>query len=326
MRVAILNLNPGIDRVIYLDHPTRVGGMNRAARSLLTPGSKAANQAHVFSLLGDRVDFCTFTGGPFGAACDHLSAGEGITLHTVPTAAGVRTNTKIIDGDGACTEFNESGGPVTPEELALLKTELLQCCGKAQVLSICGSLPQGVEKDFYREIILAAREANPHLFIALDCDGEQLAKGFSAAPDLIKPNRGELAGLLSFHSLSADLSTPEQICTACGKLGGKPGEISTGNFTSILCTADVHGSVAVCPEGSWQVTAPTVPFRSFSGAGDTYLAAYLHASLAEGKPIPEALAYASAAAAARVSRPGTELPTKDDINTLTQQVTVTPIH
>lgn len=318
MRVAILNLNPGIDRVIYLDHPTRVGGMNRAARSLLTPGSKAANQARIFSMLGDEVDFCTFTGGPFGAACDHLSAGEGITLHTVPTAAGVRTNTKIIDGDGACTEFNESGGPVTPGELALLKTELLGCCGKAQVLSICGSLPQGVEKDFYREIILSAREVNPRLFIALDCDGEQLAKGFSAAPDLIKPNRGELAGLLSFHSLSADLSTPEQICTACGKLGGKP--------TRILCTADVHGSVSVCPEGSWQVTAPSVPFRSFSGAGDTYLAAYLHASLAEGKPIPEALAYASAAAAARVSRPGTELPTRADIEALLEQVKVTQIN
>ncbi len=230
----------------------------------------------------------------------------------------MRTNTKIIDGDGACTEFNESGGPVTAEELALLKTELLGCCGKAQVLSICGSLPQGVEKDFYREIILSAREVNPRLFIALDCDGEQLAKGFSAAPDLIKPNRGELAGLLSFHSLSADLSTPEQICTACGKLGGKSG--------CILCTADVHGSVAVCPEGSWQVTAPSVPFRSFSGAGDTYLAAYLHASLAEGKPIPEALAYASAAAAARVSRPGTELPTRADIEALLEQVKVTQIN
>ena len=318
MRVAILNLNPGIDRVIYLDHPTRVGGMNRAARSLLTPGSKAANQARIFSLLCDEVDFCTFTGGPFGAVCDGLTAGEGITLHTVPTAAGVRTNTKIIDGDGACTEFNEAGGPVTAEELALLKTELLRCCGKAQVLSICGSLPQGVEKDFYRDVILAAREVNPDIIIALDCSGEALYHGFSAAPDIIKPNRGELAGLLSFHSLSCDLSTPEKICTACGKLGGKT--------TQILCTADVHGSAAVCPEGSWQVSTPTVPFRSFSGAGDTYLAAYLHKTVAEGKPIPEALAYASAAAAARVSRPGTELPTPADIEALLPKVAVTKIN
>lgn len=318
MRVAILNLNPGIDRVIYLDRPTRVGEMNRASRSLLTPGSKAANQAKIFSMLGDEVDFCTFTGGPFGAVCDRLTAGEGITLHTVPTAAGVRTNTKIIDGDGACTEFNESGGPVTAEELVLLKTELLQCCGKAQVLSICGSLPQGVEKDFYREIILTARRVNPRIIIALDCSGEALYHGFSAAPDLIKPNRGELAGLLSFHSLSTDLSTPEQIRTACGKLGEKN--------TQILCTADADGSVAVCPEGSWRISAPTVPFHSFSGAGDTYLAAYLHSRFAEGGDLPDALRFASAAAAARVARTGDEQPTRADIEALLEQVNVTQIN
>ena len=318
MKVAILNLNPGIDRVIYLDAPTRTGQMNRAARTLLTSGSKAANQARIFSLFGDEVDFYTFTGGPFGDVCDALTAAPHVTLHTVPTAAGVRTNTKIIDRDGLCTEFNESGGPVTTGELERLKTALFDGCGKADVLSICGSLPQGVEKDIYREIILAARTINPRIIIALDCDGEQLAKGFSASPDLIKPNRGELAGLLALHNLSTDLSTAEQICTACGKLGGER--------TEILCTMDADGSVGIGAGGRFRVSAPAVPFRSFSGAGDTYLAAYLHAKIAEEKSFPEALRFASAAAAARVSLPGTELPTKNDINTLTQQVTVTPIN
>ena len=325
MRVVILNLNPGIDRVIYPDQPTCLGKMNRAARSCLTTGSKAANQAKIFSLLGDEVDFCTFTGGPFGPVCDSMTAGRGITLHTVPTAAGVRTNTKIIDRDGTCTEFNEAGGPVTAEELDLLKNQLLACCGKAQILSICGSLPQGVEKVFYRDIILAARAVNPRIFVALDCSGEALYHGFSAAPDLIKPNRGELAELLAFHSLSCDLSTPRQICTACGKLSGKLGEISTGRFTSILCTADAEGSVAVCGADSWQVSTPTVPFCSFSGAGDTYLAAYLHARYAEGKEIPQALAYASAAAAARVARAGDAPPTREEIEALRREVCVAKI-
>lgn len=326
MRIVILNLNPGIDRVIYPDQPTRLGGMNRTARSCLTTGSKAANQAKIFSLLGDEVDFCTFTGGPFGPVCDSMTAGRGITLHTVPTAAGVRTNTKIIDRDGTCTEFNESGGPVTAEELDLLKTKLLACCGKAQILSICGSLPQGVEKVFYRDIIRAAREVNPDIIIALDCSGEALYHGFSAAPDLIKPNRGELAELLAFHSLSCDLSTSEKICTACGKLGGKLGEIPTGRFTSILCTVDAEGSVAVCGADSWQVSTPTVPFRSFSGAGDTYLAAYLHARYAEGREIPRALAYASAAAAARVARAGDAPPTREEIQSLLPQAAVTKVN
>ena len=318
MKVAILNLNPGIDRVIYLDAPTRTGQMNRAARTLLTSGSKAANQARIFSLLGDEVDFYTFTGGPFGDVCNALTAAPHVTLHSVPTAAGVRTNTKIIDRDGLCTEFNESGGPVTLGELARLKTALLDGCGKVDVLSICGSLPQGVEKDFYKQIILAAREQNPHIFVALDCSGEALCQGFSVHPDLIKPNRGELAELLALHSLFEDLYTAEQICTACGKLGGER--------TEILCTMDADGSLAVGPEGNYRVSTPTVPFRSFSGAGDTYLAAYLHAKFAEEKSFPEALRFASAAAAARVAHDGTELPTVADIVAHLEQTTVTQIN
>ncbi len=323
MRVAILNLNPGIDRVIYLDHPIRSGEMNRAAKTVTTAGSKAANQAKIFSLLGDEVDIYSFTGGPFGEECDRLTVGEGIHLHHVRTAAGVRVNTKVIDRDGVCTEFNEPGGPVTERELKYLETALsVGCCEKVDVLSICGSIPQGVDKRFYLKLIGEMKRmrtpAGKKLTIALDSSGDALAWGFLGFPNVIKPNLGELADMVSFYKFPIDLSTEEEIYTACGKFSAKK--------VDILCTMDAGGSLAVSPEGSYRVSTPTVPFRSFSGAGDTYLAAYLHAKIAEEKSFPEALRFASAAAAARVSLPGTELPTKNDINTLTQQVTVTPIN
>ena len=57
----------------------------------------------------------------------------------------------------------------------------------------------------------------------------------------------------------------------------------------------------------WRVSAAPVRLRGFSGAGDTFLAAYLHRRLL-GDTAPQSLAYAAAAAGAKVELEGTRLP------------------
>ena len=317
MKIAILNLNPGVDRVIYLSAPLAVGTMNRAVRTVFSQGSKAANQAILLASLGGaEIDFITFTGGPMGAACDAFTALPGITVHAIPTAAGVRVNTKVIDSTGCATELNERGGPVTADELGLLIDTLRAVCGNVDILSIAGSLPQGVEKSVYKSIIeerLAPR-------VILDCDGEQLLRAVTALPDLIKPNRRELAGLcanLGLHEFSTELLTADEVIAACGAVRAKVGE-----KMSIICTLDADGSVYVGEEGVWRVSAPAVPFRGFSGAGDTYLAAFTHARFVEGRDVPDALRFAAAAASAKVAIEGTNLPERDAIEALVGRVEV----
>ena len=316
-KIAILNLNPGVDRVIYLGSALSPGTMNRAERTVFSQGSKAANQAILLSTLGGvEVHFFTFTGGPLGAACDAFTALPGIVTHAIPTAAGVRVNTKVIDAAGCATELNERGGPVTAAELGLLTGELMACCGEVDILSIAGSLPQGVEKDVYKSII----EANIAPRVILDCDGEQLLRAVSAKPALIKPNRRELAGLcagLGLTEFSTELLSLDKVIAACGAI-----RATVGEKVHIICTLDADGSVYVGEEGIWAVSAPSVPFRGFSGAGDTYLAAFTHARFVEGREVPDALRFAAAAASAKVTIEGTNLPGRDEIEELVERVEV----
>lgn len=320
MKIAILNLNPGVDRVIYLDGAMQAGTMNRAARTVFCQGSKAANQAILLSTLGGAdVHLFTFTGGPLGAACDAFTALPRITTHAIPTAAGVRVNTKVIDGGGVCTELNERGGPVTGAELELLISALRAGCGNVDILSIAGSLPQGVEKDIYQSLTGAGLAER----VILDCDGEQFRLAVQACPYLIKPNRRELAGLVSsfgtteIAGFSTDLGTTKDVLAACGLVRAK-----TAEKTNILCTLDADGSLYVGSEGTWRVSAPQVPFRGFSGAGDTYLAAFTWARFARNCTLPDALRYGAAAASAKVAREGTTLPDRGEIEALLDRVKI----
>lgn len=321
MKIAILNLNPGVDRVIYLPAPMQVGTMNRAARTVFCQGAKAANQAILLSTLGEaELHLYTFTGGPLGAVCDAFTALPGITAHAVETAAGVRVNTKVIDSAGNATELNERGGPVTPAELAQLISALRADCGNVDILSIAGSIPQGVDKSVYKSIL--AEQLAPR--VLLDCDGEPLRLAMEAGPQLIKPNRRELAGLcaaLDIPTFSTDLSNLDAVVAACGHVRAK-----TGQKTDILCTLDADGSVYVGKEGCWQVSAPEVPFRGFSGAGDTYLAAFTWARFVRGRTLPDALRFGAAAASAKVALEGTTLPTRAAIDALLPRVMITEIH
>ncbi len=323
--IAILDLNPGVDRVIYLDGAMQPGTMNRAAYTRFSQGSKAINQAILLARLGGcAVDYYTFTGGVMGRAyLDYLDH-PAITVHAVETAAGVRVNTKVIDGDGISTELNERGGPVSANELAKLKTALADGCGDVDILSLAGSIPQGVEKDVYKCII----EAGTAPKVILDCDGEQLKLAVSGEnrvrfPALIKPNRRELAGLCDAlgiavsHEFSTGGAGLDAVVAACGEVCRK-----TRGETDVICTLDAEGSVYVGRDGRYLVSAPTVPFRGFSGAGDSYLAAYMYAREVVGCGVVDALRFASAAASAKVALEGTALPERGEIDALVEKVEI----
>lgn len=64
------------------------------------------------------------------------------------------------------------------------------------------------------------------------------------------------------------------------------------------------------------------PSAGFSGAGDTYLAAFTWGRFAQGKDLPDALRYGAAAASAKVAKAGTNLPARDEIEALTEAVVI----
>lgn len=297
MKIAVLTLNPGIDRIIYLDTPTHLGTLNRAARTVVSQGSKGANVAIMLKTLGAEPDYFTFTGGALGALSESFTDKYGVRAHFTQTSAGVRVNTKIIDSEGVCTEFNERGGPVSEAELDSLLSPLSE--GNYDFLIMTGSIPQGVEKNVYNCIIKCINEKNPSAFTVLDCDGEAMKLGLMSHPSLIKPNRRELAGILGVSE--EELSSDAAVLGGCRAVRREFG-------CDVICTLEEKGSVYCGSDGEFLVGAANVPLQGFSGAGDTFLAAYLYKKYVAGLDTADSLAYASAAAGAKVSLPGTELP------------------
>lgn len=308
-KFAVLSLNPGIDRALYLPSPLAEGSLNRAARSVTTQGSKGANVAIMLHRLGCNVEYYTFGGGEFGDLSNSFLTREGIKVNSVETICGVRLNTKVIDSNCTCTELNERGGVFLPSEVAAL-TELFMSTD-ADVLCLCGSIPQGVEKDVYKVMTEFGRSTGKR--VVLDCDGEALALGLEACPDIIKPNEYEIQNLGLSTGLFGEFSTdPEErlkdITDACVKVAKK-------YSTTVICTRGAEGSIHVDPKGEIiKRDSMKVRMIGFSGAGDTFLSGYIAARFSKGFTEEYALICATAAGAMKVVLEGTELPEATDID------------
>ena len=299
--LAILTLNPCIDNCVYLPPALTPGTIHRVGSSVQDVAGKGLNQALLLRNLGATVDYFSFGSHAENDAADAFITAQQINYHKTPTAAGIRTNLKIIDANGVGTEINEKGGPITQSELAAILAATT--AHKGNILSVCGSIPQGVEKSVYRDIIARAKEQGK--ITVLDADGDALKLGLEARPDYIKPNRRELAGLCD--TTEAALADENEVIRHATRIVEQYG-------TTVLCTMDEHGSLYVGRDGVWRVGVAKYPLRGFSGAGDTYLAAFLYARYALDADIPTALSFAARASAAKIALDGTQLPTKEQID------------
>lgn len=294
MKISVINLNPGVDRISYLSTPARLGTLNRACRTVISQGSKGANVAIMLRRFGHRPAYFTFSGGPLGHLSESFTDREDVDGRFTKIAGGVRMNVKIIDKDRICTEFNESGGPVTPDELAELVDAALDY--RPDLAVINGSLPVGVPPDIYGKLASGFNERG--VCTVLDADGDAMRCGLDARPRLIKPNLRELSGIVGCEE--SQLDDQKAVVDAMLATRARYG-------CDIICTLDSRGAIGLDAEGMWHVSAAPVTLRGFSGAGDTFLAAYLHSRL-KGDAPPHSLAYAAATAGAKVELEGTALP------------------
>lgn len=308
---AVVSVNAGIDRVVRLSSPLTVGGMNRAAAVEHCAGSKGANVALLLAFLGKAPYYIAATGGESAALCNSFTERAGISCRFVTTAAGVRTNLKLISPDGVATECNECGGPLTAAECAAFCAAVAGT--PAGTYLFCGSLPKGAPEDFYAELACAVRAQQPGSEIVLDASGAGLLAAMKKAPpELIKPNRRELAELLSCPE-PGSIHEALALCRLCRERYPE---------TALLCTLGADGAAYFGAEGSFLVKHPAAERpRLTVGAGDTFLAAFL-AAREEKKPLPEALCFAAAAAMAHIGLPAGEMPDPAQIKSRQQKVCV----
>lgn len=307
MEIITLTLNPALDRTMRFGS-FKAGELNRALSSSLSAGGKGINVSRMLNKCGAVSPAYGFAGGRCGALLQKILKAEGIETRFTETEAETRINIKIITETGETTEANEQGGPVRKDEIDRLTRSLYRStvCGKLFVLG--GSIPQPVDKGVYNSIIRGLKKRGART--VLDCDGEALRLGMDAKPDLIKPNNHELGNYLNKKIETVSEAGEAAACLYVDK------------SVEILCTLGKKGAVYAGKDGLYTVTSPEVDAKSFAGAGDSFLAAFLYMR-EKTLNVPDSLRFAASAAAVKVTLEGTVFPERADMERYDSCIDVT---
>ena len=148
--------------------------------------------------------------------------------------------------------------------------------------------------------------------VVLDTSGEALAPAVEEGVYLLKPS------LREFQTLMGERDFDEaSLARAAGVA------IERGWCEVLVLSLGAGGALWRTATERERLAAPTVRVRSSVGAGDSMVAGIVQ-SLAQGRPLREAIRFGVAAGAAAVMNPGTALCHREDVERLYQQVTASP--
>jgi 1-phosphofructokinase len=307
--IVTVTPNPSLDRTVTLATPLTRGAVHRVSSATTEPGGKGVNVARALCLAGvDAVALLPASGtDPMVTALQDCA----VAFRCVPITAPVRTNIAITEIDGTTTKINEPGALLDAAAVDALARSVVGSAEHSSWVVLSGSLPPGLPDTWYADVV--AMLAPYRCQVAVDTSDRPLAAlvdGFdTAAPDLMKPNAEELAGVIGFSPQALEAAVahgdPEPVVSAAQRLVDR-------GVGAVLATLGAAGAVLVSDAGAWLATPPPIVPRSTVGAGDSSLAGYLRAAVAGAEPpqrLQMAVAYGSAAAAL----PGSALPTPAEI-------------
>ncbi|MCX5114198.1 ribokinase [Streptomyces sp. NBC_00378] len=289
--IAVLG-STNMDLVAYVERAPERGETVTGREFRTVPGGKGANQAVAAARAGGEVMMIGAVGDDeYGAVLRaglehagidtdllHTAEGPSGTAHIVVDDTGANSIVVIPGANGTVTAIGPGEmAAIAEADLLLLQLELPL---SAVIEGARAAHAQGVRT------ILTPSPVQPLPSELLDC------------VDLLIPNEHEAAELSGFTDPHA---------AARHLLSQVPAVIITLGSKGCLYAAR-GGEPVVLP-------APEVTAVDTTGAGDTFVGT-LAVALGERRPVPQALAWASAAAALCVQRPGasTSMPYRTEID------------
>ncbi|MBT2366611.1 ribokinase [Streptomyces sp. ISL-10] len=281
-----------MDLVAYVAHAPERGETVTGREFRTVPGGKGANQAVAAARAGGDVTMIGAVGSDdFGAVLRHTLDASGVDTDLLRTAEGPSGTAHIVvddEGGNSIVVIPGANGTVTglsPGDEALIAT--------ADLLLLQLELPLSA-------VLNGAEAAHRHAVrtVLTPSPAQPLPPELLAVTGLLVPNEHEaatLTGVADPHGAAEALlrQVPEVVITL-----GAAGCLYAARDTEPVT-----------------VPAPQVAAVDTTAAGDTFVGT-LAVALGEGKPVPEALAWASTAAALSVQRPGasTSMPYRPEID------------
>lgn len=303
--VVTLTLNPAVDMSTSTQYV--VGDRKlRCETRVVEPGGGGINVARVLHELGvDTLAWWT-RGGDVGERLGHLLDDTGVPHRPVPIAGETREHLTVLErASSRQFRFNMPGPTLTEAELETCIEVVRSLDPDTPFLVLSGSLPDGAPLDTYARLADAAPAGCK---VVLDTSGPALEAGAAAPLFLVKPNINELSALAG-----TVVEDEEHIRDVARSL------LRRGGVEVVVTSLGAGGATATTLSEHWHVHAPTVRFRSAVGAGDSMVGGMV-AALAQGASLRDAIRYGVAAGAATVTRPGTQLCTRGDVERLLEQM------
>jgi len=303
--IATLTLNPTIDIAYEVDRVFHTHKM-RTRTEHYAPGGGGINVARVVVRLGANARCFYLSGGATGPAFDGLIDLHCLARTRIAIEGPTRMATAVLEREsGKEFRFTPQGPEISEAEWTACLRALEQA--RCAMLVASGSLPPGVPDDFYARVVAMMRARD--VPVVLDSSGPALREGLAAGGVLlVKPSLGELRQLIG-----RDVDTTDEITAAARDI------VARGQARIVCVTMGHRGAVLGHEGGTKFMAAPEIEAKSAVGAGDSFVAAMVHA-LSTGASVEDAFCRGMAAGAAAVLTPGSGLAYPDDIDRLHRQI------
>jgi ribokinase len=302
-RVVVLG-SSGYDLTIRLPRLPKPGETLLGGQLHTGPGGKGANAAIAARRAGAEVVFLTaFGADDFGRQIAEHDRAEGIDLAHAKVVPGVANQVALIfvgdDGRNLIGVAPGASAELGTDDIDRLPETVFQ---PGSVLLACLEVPVATVARGLRRARAAGMTT---LLNPAPADRAILHEGLLAQVDILTPNQEEAHALTG---LPAD--TPAEAVRAASalrELGAR----------TVVVTLGEAGCLIVSGQGTELVPPCPVEVVDTVGAGDAFNGA-LAVALAEGRSLADAAAWACAAGAFAVTRPGAQgaLPRREEIERL----------
>lgn len=296
--IVTLTMNPALD-VSTRTPELRPTDKLRCTEPRHEPGGGGINVARVIAALGGEATALFPCGGPAGRMIERLLEEAGVAFRSVPIAGVTRESFNVDETNtGRQYRFILPGPPLTGLEQTMVFEALTGLSPAPRYVVASGSLPPGVEGDFYFRLGAICGELGARL--VFDAPGEVLAASAGAGALLIKPNLLELE-----TAAGKRLRTRNQRVDAARCL------IAADVAEIVIVSNGAEGVLLVTAAEEELIPAPHVPVHSGVGAGDSMVGA-MTLGLSRGMTMRDAVRYGMAAGAATVMTPTGMLAHRED--------------
>jgi 6-phosphofructokinase 2 len=296
--ILTITMNPAIDKSTSVEKLVPEQKL-QCQLPVAEPGGGGINVSKAIRKLGGETLAVFTCGGLNGQLLETLLQKEGIHTNALAVPEETRENFIVLETSTNNQYRFGMPGMVAPESAQECLQLLATISPVPEFIVASGSLPAGIEQNFYAEVAAIARKRQSKLI--LDTSGTALQMAANEGVYLLKPNLSELCKLTGAGKLEL-----EEVDEAAQQV------IAKGHCEVVVVSLGPAGAMLVTADHYETISAPPVKKQSTVGAGDSMVAGMVW-MLRQGKSLREMLRFGVACGTAATMNKGTQLFNKEDV-------------